>query len=238
MSARYLYAILGGVPASAPGTGMRGEPLRIVACGGVWAAAGEMDEAPAATAETLRGHDAVVRRLAALTDAVLPARFGALASDDRDLCERITRAPGAVREALARVAGREQMILRVYAAAPANAPVPDVGPRPTGAPPSARAAGDAGPGTRYLTDRAEVRRAAGDVAELAPLRAVFARFVVDERIERHDTPPLVASVYHLVPRGAASDYQVAVEEAARPLRDVRLTVSGPWAAYAFAPEAL
>lgn len=232
MSARYLYAILGGPPASPPGAGMRGEPLRIVECGGVWAAAGEMDDAPTATPETLRGHDAVVRRLATLTDAVLPARFGALASDDRDLCERIARAPGAVREALARVAGREQMILRVYAAAPATAPAPDAAPRATAA------AGDAGPGTRYLAARAEVRRAAADVAELAPLRAVFARFVADERIERHDTPPLMASVYHLVPRGAARDYQAAVEEAARPLPDVRVTVTGPWAAYAFAPEAL
>ena len=226
MSPRYLYAILGAAPAAPLGTGMAGEPLRLVACDGLFAAAGEMAVVPALTPEALRGHDGVVRRLATLTDAVLPARFGALAADDGDLCDRISRAPGAVREALARVAGREQMILRVYADGPA--------PRRTAAP----AAVTPSSGAAYLAERARAQRAAVDVDELAPLRPVFERFVAAERVERHDAPPLIVSVYHLLARGDAGDYAIAVEAAAKSLSGVRVTVTGPWAAYAFAPDVL
>jgi hypothetical protein len=233
VSPRYLYAILGAAPAAPLGTGMADEPLRLIACDGLFAAAGEMTAAPALTPDALRGHDRVVRRLATLAEAVLPARFGALADDDDDLCDRIARAPGAVREALAQVAGREQMIVRVYVAATPSANAP----RAADAPPTP---GDADPpsGAAYLVERARVRRAAAELPELAPLRAVFARFVAAERIDRHATPPLLASVYHLLPRGAAADYTAAVEAAAPRLQGVRVTVSGPWAAYAFAPDAL
>ena len=102
MSPRYLYAILGAAPSAPSGAGMTGEPLRLVECDGLFAAAGEMAETPAVTPDALRGHDRVVQRLAALADAVLPPRFGAVASDDADLCDRIRRAPGALREELER----------------------------------------------------------------------------------------------------------------------------------------
>jgi len=167
------------------------------------------------------------------TKVTAKADMVALANDDDDLCDRIARAPGAVREALAQVAGREQMIVRVYAAAAPSSNEP----RPAEAP---RMPGDADPpsGVAYLVERARVRRAAAELPELAPLRPVFARFVAAERVDRHATPPLLASVYHLLPRGAAADYTAAVEAAAPRLRGVRVTVSGPWAAYAFAPDAL
>lgn len=223
----YLYAVLGAPPSGALGTGMLDEPLRLIDCAGVLAAAGELRAAPALAPDVLRGHDAVVRRLAAATEAVLPARFGALAADDAELCARLTRDGDGLREALARVAGREQMILRVFAttdpAATADAPE------------AAVASPDSGPGARYLAERARAQRASADVRELTPLRPVFDRFVVAERVERHDTRPLVASVYHLVARGTGAAYSAAVDEAARQLAGVRVTVSGPWAAYAFAP---
>lgn len=229
MSPRYLYAILGAAPAAPLGAGMTGEPLRLVECDGLFAAAGEMAETPAVTPDALRGHDRVVQRLATLADAVLPARFGAVASDDADLCDRILRAPGALREALARVAGREQMIVRVYATDPASAQTA------TPAPGRREASGT---GAQYLAERARAQRAAAEVTELAPLRPVFDRFVAAERVERHDAPPLLASLYHLLPRGAAAEYTAAVETGASSLRGVRVTVSGPWAPYAFAPELL
>jgi hypothetical protein len=102
----------------------------------------------------------------------------------------------------------------------------------------ARSGTTAGPGTRYLAERTRARHAAAEVPELAPLRPVLERFVTAERVERHDAPPLVASVFHLVPRGDAAAYTDAVEAAAGALRDVRISVSGPWAPYAFAPDAL
>jgi hypothetical protein len=224
VSPRYLYALLDAEPEAPAGVGLAGEPLRIVGCEGIFAVAGEMREAPTATPETLRGHDAVVRRLATVADAILPARFGMLATDDAELCERLART-GSLREALARVAGREQMILRVYSSSPAS------GSKST--PPSPTE--HAGPGTAYLAERARQARAMTEIAELTRLRDVLAAFVLEERIEHHDTPPLLASAYHLIARGRASEYATAVDRAAD-ADGMRVRVSGPWAPYAFAPE--
>jgi hypothetical protein len=194
-----------------------------------------MASAPVVGSTALRGHDAVVRRLAQLADPLLPARFGTLVATDADLCERLTRPGDRLRDALARVTGREQMILRVYvsperSAAPA---APEAA-----AEPADEASGDLGPGARYLAERARAQRASCEVGELAPIRPVLDRFVSAERVERHHASPLVASVYHLLARGTAAAYTAAVEEAARAVPGIRVTVSGPWAPYAFAPEAL
>src|SRR5262249_21921075 len=154
---------------------------------GMVAAAGRIARAPSLVPEALRSHDAVVRRLAGVADALLPARFGAVARDETELCERLARASESLRDALARVSGREQMILRVFvdgAGAPSTPSMAAPGP-------------EEGPGTRYLAERARAQREASQARELAPLRPVFDRFVAAERVERHDTPPLVASVYHL-----------------------------------------
>jgi hypothetical protein len=230
VSPLYLYAIFGAAPARPLGTGLRDEPLRLVPCDDLVAVAGEVDAAPALTPAALRGHDAVVRRLAEITDAILPARFGAVAADAEDLRARLARAGDGLRDALARVAGREQMILRIYRASPERSRVT---PSTEECPPSAE-----GPGARYLAERARAQRGAAAVEELAPIRPVLDRFVTAERVERHQTPPLVASVYHLLARGRAPAYAAAVERAARDLPALRITVSGPWAPYAFAPESL
>ena len=74
MSRRYLYAVVKHPPLAPLGPGLAGEPLSLVALAGVVAVVGEMADAPAATPDTLRGHDEVVRRLAGISDAVLPAR--------------------------------------------------------------------------------------------------------------------------------------------------------------------
>jgi len=228
VSPLYLYAVLGAVPATPIGEGMMGEALHLVDCGEVIAAAGEIARAPSLAPDALRSHDAVVRRLADVADAVLPARFGTVASDRTELCELLARISESLRDALAQVAGREQMILRVFADA-ADAPSP---------PPVTVPGMESGPGTRYLAERARAHRATAELRELAPLRPVLDRFVAGERVERHDTPPLVASVYHLLPRGAAAAYTAAVEDAVAHLPGLRVTISGPWAPYAFAPDAL
>jgi len=235
VSPLYLYAVLGAAPKAPLGEGLAGEPLRTIDCGAVVAAVGVMTGPPSVSPESLRGHDAVVRRLARTVDALLPARFGALAVDDRALCDRLARAGADVHEALARVTGREQMILRIYSSPSEGAGAEFTTKDADASPPHEDVAG---PGTRYLAERARAQRAATEIGELAPLRPVLDRFVTAERVERHDALPLVASVYHLVPRGASAEYATAVEDAARRLSGMRVTVSGPWAAYAFAPETL
>ena len=73
-------------------------------------------------------------------------------------------------------------------------------------------------------------------AELEPLRPWLEPLVRAERVTRHDTPPLIASVYHLIDRGAGAAYLAAVERVA--LAAARVVATGPWPPYAFAPEAL
>lgn len=227
MSPLYLYALLAEPPAGALPAGLTGEPLRLVACEGVLAAVGEVASAPALEAESLRAHDAAVRRLAAAAAALLPARFGSVTDDERQLREALSPRASALREALRAVHGCDQMTLRF---ARGDDTRPAVGAERPEAPVGA------GPGTRYLAAR---RANAGDPRNLPGVARVLdalAPFVRAERWERHERPPLIASVYHLVPRDAVDAYRAALEGAARDA-PVRVTSSGPWPPYAFAPDA-
>jgi hypothetical protein len=157
---------------------------------------------------------------------VLPARFGSMARDEAELSQALRPRLSALRAALIAVRGCDQMTLRFSwsaAGAQRDEPVPE--PPPEG-----------GPGTRYLAAR---RAAAGDprsVPEVARVLDALAPLVRGERCERHERPPLVASVYHLVPRAALDEYQAAVAAAAEREERVRVTTSGPWPPYAFAPD--
>jgi len=229
MTGLYVYAVLEkGSPAV--GTGLAGEPLRLVRCGDLAAAVGDMADTPGVEARTLRAHDAVVRALAQSADAILPARFGCFVKDEAALRDALQPRARELGEALRVVRGCEQMTVRVYATdtAEASAEAPAAGP----------SAGAARPGTDYLVSRQRERRRAHEVPELDPLRPALATLVRDERAQRHRTPPLLASVYHLIERGQAATYQETLTRAAASLDDVRVTASGPWPPYAFAPEAL
>jgi hypothetical protein len=215
----YVYALLAEPPAGALGRGLAGEGLVALDVAGVWAVAGTVVAAPPATASTLRRHDAVIRRVARAADGLLPARFGATLPDARALERGLAGRGPALRRALALVRGREQMTLRLFGApAPAR---------------SAAADAAAGPGTRYLAAR---RAAAGRPPELEPLRPGLARLVRAERVERHDVPPLLATVYHLVDRGRGPEYLAGVRRLAAQTAGVRIRASGPWPPYAFVPE--
>jgi hypothetical protein len=192
---------------------------------GMLAAVGDMAAPPPVSATTLRAHDAVVRRLAAAVDAILPVRFGTLLEGEPALAEAIAGRAPRLREALALVAGREQMTLRVFG---------EPAPRDADAP----VAGDLGPGARYLEGRRRQARRDADVPELAPLRPHLAALVRAEQAQRHDAPPLLASVYHLIDRGRAAAYLEAVGAGAAALAPTRAVTTGPWPPYAFAPEPL
>lgn len=218
MSALYLYALLGERPRRPPGRGLAGERLRVLGAGPCLVVAGALPRPPRLTAPALRGHDATVRRLTRLADAVLPVRFGTLLADQRALIEALAPRGEALARALALVAGREQMTLRLY-----------------DGPGAARAGGPprgVGPGARYLSQRLGASR----LPDLAPLHRALARYVRAERVERHDRPPLLASLHHLVERGASTPYLAAVAACAGQL-GLRVHPTGPWPAYAFAEAA-
>jgi hypothetical protein len=216
----YVYAVLSARP---PGRwrGLAGEPLRFLRMAGLVLAAGTISEAPAPTTAALRRHDRVAQDLGRAGAAVLPMRFGTIAADRADLGRLLApQAPG-LRRALAEVKGRAQMTVRVFGAR---------GRRVT----AVRTAAGAGPGARYLAARHPAR--IREMPDVARLRAALAGIVRAERIEGSQSPPLVASLYHLVDRAQIAAYRRAFRSAACHLADVRVTQSGPWAAYAFAPR--
>jgi len=224
MSVLYLYAVV-TEPAPVPlGVGLSGEPLRIVRWGNLLAVTGTSGAAPAVDAGALRAHNAVVRRLARRAPALLPARFGSLVRDEPALVEWLRLRARGLREALALVAGGEQMTLRVYGTATPNADEPTAG-----------ALEALGPGARYLTRRLHAHRRAAAAPEIAPLRRALGRLIRAERVERHDSPPLLVSVHHLVPRGASARYRATLARARPGLRPLRMRASGPWPPYAFVP---
>ena len=180
---------LSDAPPATPGAGALGEPVRAQKVGPLVALVGEIDEAPAMSADALRAHDAAVRRIAGACEAFLPARFGSVAENLAALEGR----EESLLEALALVRGREQMTLRVYGCSP----------------PPARSSG-----TAYLESLRDVHT----VRELDPLREALREIVRAERVEAHRTEGLRASVYHLVDRGAAPAYLRAVQSVSLPVK--------------------
>jgi hypothetical protein len=221
VSVLYLYALVGDPPRRSPGRGLRREPLAILPLRGFHLVAGRMPAIPAATATALRRHDATVRRIAATVDAVLPMRFGSAVPDERAAARLLTPRTVELAGRLARVRGHEQMTVRVF------------GPPSPGLPPPRTPSTRSGPGTRYLA----ARRRAHRVPELDSIRPLLDGLVTDERVQRHATPPLLASVYHLVPRGRRAQYRARLARAATRLAPLRLAVSGPWPPYAFGADA-
>jgi hypothetical protein len=250
----YLYAVVdvgarargragpGGSSPDRPGVGhgLQGEPLALVDEGGVLAVAGAIGRPPAVSAEALRAHDEVVRRLARMSRAILPVRFGTVLDDEPALRRALGQRSAALREALRAVAGCAQMTLRIFgpASRPGVIERPGRGGPGAGRPPGPSASPTGESGTAFLLARAQARRREEALDVVARLRARLEPFVQGERIERHARPPLVASVHHLVPTRQVAAYHMAVQAAADDLRPWRLAASGPWAPYAFAPEAV
>lgn len=226
MSGLYVYALAEVGEGADLGQGLAGEPLEAVRAGRVWAVFGRMAGAPLPAERALRAHDDVVRRLAACCRAVLPARFGSFAPDDEALRASLLERAAEHAASLERVRGREQMTLRVFAAGKAGGAT-------TVSAEAALDAREAGPGARYLAARAREAGADG-VPGLAELLARLAPAVAGEIVERHEAPPLVASVYHLVERGSHARYRDALRGAAERSPGLRVVASGPWPPYAFA----
>jgi hypothetical protein len=207
----YVYAVL---EADAPAP--RGARLRYVSVAGLTVAVRAAARAPAPRPPALRRHAAVVRLLWETAPSVLPARFGSLVADEAELRRELQPRRAELRSALKLVRGRAQMTLRVWSA---------------GAAPGGPEAAAERTGAEYLLARAAWWRGA-DVPGLPALLKALRPLHAAERIERHTTPPLTASVYHLVDRARVPEYRRAL---ARRRGRMRLRVSGPWPPYAFAP---
>lgn len=218
----YLYAIVNSAPPLEGCRGLTGEPLSFLSAGPVGAVVSELASAPAPTRESLRGHDEVLRQLSSKV-AVLPARFGQLSSASALSSDLTLRAPAFTR-ALALVDGCVQMTVRL-----AVAPRPDMDDRP----PAASSDDGIGPGRRYLEERRR-RRTRPEVEALN--RALSPFFRAERRELKNEGERSLASLYHLVTRDLVEPWRAALERE-RAKSGLRLTTSGPWPPYAFAPEA-
>ena len=222
----YLYALLDAAPAAPLGEGLAGEPLRLVRCGGILAAVGEMTAAPRPEAPLLQAHAAVLRRLGAGAGAALPARFGGLAAE-AELAERLGARAALFAEALERVRGCVQMTLRVFGTAAAPAGLDPLPEDPA-----------AGPGTRFLAARRREHERRTALPEIESLRPALGPLLRAERVERQASGPLIGTAFHLLPREAEADYRAVLEATGGRLPGgFRLAWSGPWPPYAFATVA-
>jgi len=248
----YVYAIADAPVPLADLRGVCGESLRIVASGNgaAHAIAGDVEgPQPALTVETLRAQDVLVRDLAARADALLPSRFGSSFADERRLRQTLDELTPRLERALARVRGREQMTIRLFRDTPLPAAeqavdVDDVDDndatdnRDAGPGPGAGPGQGEGPGTRYMRRRAAEGRQLPAEAEV--LRGGVADVIEGERVERgqSSSAPVIGSIHHLIPRGSADAYRARLDQAvASPVfaaSGIRLRVSGPSPAYAFA----
>jgi gas vesicle protein GvpL/GvpF len=218
----YLYALVDEEPSGPLGEGIANEPLQVLPQGKLAAVTGEIPERPRPDRETLEKQDAVVRRLAGLFGAILPARFGEAFADEAALTKRLAPRESEVSEALSLVRGCVQMTLRVFGD-------PETHPEP---------APEGGPGTRYLAARRREIERAHSLPEIEPLREALRPLLRAERIERHESAgPLLGTAYHLVLRGEAGAYLATLEEAKERIGGRRVAATGPWPPYAFAPEA-
>jgi hypothetical protein len=213
----YVYAILDCAPSAISTAGICGESLQAKPYGRLYAVTGEIPEAPQTDEANLRGHERVIRELAAQTDAILPARFGSILRDDAMLAAREAE----FLAALDLVRGREQMTLRIYSQQSAAVPeIVDESLRPS-----------LGPGTNYLTAKKRALDQDPATLLLQEIHSALGELVKAERVRRQDT---LTSVYHLIERGAGTAYISALERVA--VQQARFAVSGPWPPYGFGPQ--
>lgn len=209
--------------------GVAGEPLRVVHIGRLDAIVGQVRTLPAPTDRNLRRYGRLMFALWQRTPALLPARFGSSARDHAELELMVSARDRTLRRSLQAVRNRAQMTLRIMGSGirdrgstaqssfpTSRSPIPD--PRSPER------------GARFLRARAEAERRANEVPDFSPLRPAVRRWIRSERVEKRQG---VASIYHLVPRGSTDRYREAIQRAAADAR-VRIVVTGPWPAYAFA----
>jgi len=210
-----VYALTSRVGARVAGRGVSDERLRMVRAGTLTALVGDVAKPPAPTVARLRAYIALMEGLAARYPALLPVRFGTVMQDEGELEEILRARQKALRSQLAHVRGRAQMTIRIVA----RGTSPD---SPVGRPRDST-------GAEYLAVRAREQSAAS-VPGFAPLGRAVGRWVKDERVERRGN---VVTIYHLIPRAAADRYAAALGVAAE-AAGLRVMLSGPWPAHAFA----
>lgn len=216
----YVFALVDAAPSGRLGRGLGG-PLRARPAGGAFAIVERRADVPPAELGSLRAHQAVVSRLTNAVPAILPVRFGTLLEEEA-LDEALQERDEDIAEAFALVRHRVQFTwrrLQPSAGAALKEPHP-VGPFAGGAAylrRAAKAANTAPPAVfRHLRDRLHA-------------------FVVRERFQPAASG-MPDTMYQLIEKTTIDQYRAIADSVA--LTTPVLTVTGPWPAFAFAPEVL
>jgi hypothetical protein len=213
----YVYALAGrGLPARLR---VRGHSLRVLSLGAADVVVERQRGRQPPTTAALEDQHAVVLSLAERSDALLPARFGSLV-DEAALRTAIEQHAAAISTGLDLVRGRQQMTVRVF-----------------GPPDDRRPPDDRSTGTAFLHSLRD--RARYVPAEVAAIRGQLGSLAAAERVETGEGG-LRVTVFHLVTRGDVETYRrrasVLQSEISVSMSPLRVVVSGPWPAFAFAPD--
>jgi hypothetical protein len=233
----YVFALVDRPPSGRPGTGLTG-PLSIHRVGDAFAVVERRADVPPAEFGTLQRHQAVVTDLAARVPAILPVRFGSLLNADA-LDDALDEREADLQEALAHVRDRVQFTWRGLRGSRGSTGSTGSTGSGSGSGSASGSSSSSGSGSA-LTGAEYLRRAALAARPTPPaawrlVRGKLAPLVVDERYQQASaTAP--DTLYHLVPRDAMSRYETVA--AALRHANPKLTMSGPWPPFAFAPEML
>lgn len=198
-----------------------GRSLRALPLGPADAVVERRAARPAAEIDALEHQHAIVRRLAARSAALLPARFGTQTTGPR-LREIAMEHATEISSALGRVRGRVQMTVRVF-----------------GRPDEAGPVEERGSGTAYLRSRrARAAYVPGEVLAIRQAMTGLDTLDMEERVETSERAPLRVTLYHLILAGDLERYRERASGLQETLAPHQVTVSGPWPAFAFSPELL
>jgi hypothetical protein len=220
MSGLYVYALADRLAVSFR---TAGRTIDFEDLGGIYAAVEQRTAPPVLSEEELRIQHAIVAAIALEADAVLPARFGSF-TERTDLQRVIDDRRGTIRDALDLVRGRSQMTLRITR---------DGASQDSAVRSRAHHSRLDRPGTQYLLGRQAAAR-----PELAPeiidaINTAVGTLAVASRLECGEGI-VAAKLYHLIARGTDPEYRRAT--ASLELTGLTIVVTGPWPAFAFAPE--
>jgi gas vesicle protein GvpL/GvpF len=213
----YVFALTGQAASPFVAAGHR---VEFVKSGGIYAAIERIAEPPTVSEDALRSQHEAIDAIAGTVDALLPARFGAFV-EPHELDALVLQRRDAIAEALSLVKGRRQMSVRL------------LGPGGHEQASSATRRPYAATGTTYLEGRREAVLRMPEL--LAAAAAAVRSMVAAERLEA-GRGRIGATLYHLIATNSVASYRQALApiQAAGDTR--ALTVSGPWAPFAFAPD--
>lgn len=219
----YVFALVDRAPRARAGRAFSA-PLSFRRVAGAFAAVERRADVPPVEFGVLRKHNAIVARLAKLVPAILPVRFGTLLESE-ELDDRLSDRDEELAEAFALVRNRVQFTWRVKGR----------GARTWAGRPSADRRGlDVSSGAEYLRRAAAASRPSPPAAYRS-LRDALAPFIANERYQpRRGAAP--DALYHLVDAKNARRYLTVAGAVLR--KNPRLSLTGPWPPFAFAPEGL